>query len=242
MQPVQTETFSECQVCFADDANCKMKTCGHCNCCTDCMARHMEIKIKEDDVIPWICCPFPDCHAKVAPEHFNLITHERVREFCIIQYSKILQRNSLWVNCTSKNCKFGFLVYDANFSGRKQCKACNKNQLVTRNAEQDDSIKELLKSGAMRKCPKCGELTMKDKGLCNIINCGKCSVWWNWQTRETGNSQREMKNRARDRGTLWEPGELQYQQRLERTNPEEFRKLLERNGIKYDPNYRRGGR
>lgn len=27
---------------------------------------------------------------------------------------------------------------------------------------------------------------------------------------------------------------------LERSNPEEFRKLLERNGMKYDPNYVRG--
>ena len=73
-------------------------------------------------------------------------------------------------------------------------------------------------------------------------------------------------------GTLWEHGELQYQQvsnghRSQRThiarlwnqeltlpplfipcaqllqhqNPTEFKNLLERNGIKYDPHYRRGG-
>ena len=37
-------------------------------------------------------------------------------------------------------------------------------------------------------------------------------------------------------------GELQYQQQLERQNPSEFKALLERNGIKYNPNYVRGGR
>lgn len=36
-------------------------------------------------------------------------------------------------------------------------------------------------------------------------------------------------------------GELRYQQELERHNPSEFKALLERNGIKYNPNYVRGG-
>jgi hypothetical protein len=36
-------------------------------------------------------------------------------------------------------------------------------------------------------------------------------------------------------------GELSYQQELERNNLEEFKALLERNGIEYNPNYIRGG-
>jgi hypothetical protein len=36
-------------------------------------------------------------------------------------------------------------------------------------------------------------------------------------------------------------GELRYQQDLERSDPKAFKALLERNGIKYDPNYIRGG-
>ena len=69
------------------------------------------------------------------------------------------------------------------------------------------------------------------QGICNVIECAKCGVWWNWRTRETGKSGTDLKQRARAQGTLWEQGELHYQMDLERRNPEEFRKLLERNGM-----------
>lgn len=35
-------------------------------------------------------------------------------------------------------------------------------------------------------------------------------------------------------------GELEYQRNLQANNLEEFKALLERNGIKYNPNYIRG--
>jgi len=92
----------------------------------------------------------------------------------------------------------------------------------------------------MRRCPKCEFPTLKDKGICNVIQCSSCSIWWNWASRVTGNTSAELKNRARRDGTLWQPGELDYQRRLERENLPEFIALLARNGIKYDPNYRRG--
>ena len=67
-------------------------------------------------------------------------------------------------------------------------------------------------------------------------------MWWNWRTRETGKSGSELKQRARSMGTLWEAGELHYQMALEQSDPAAFKALLERNGMEYDPNYRRGGR
>lgn len=49
-----------------------------------------------------------------------------------------------------------------------------------------------------------------------------------------------MKDRARARGTMWEEGELAYQLRLQREDPEAFKALLARNGIEYKANYVRG--
>ncbi len=115
----------------------------------------------------------------------------------------------------------------------------------------------MIQSGQLRECPSCRHLTMKEKGLCNVIECAKCGIWWNWKTKEQGHNGKDLKQRARMNGSLWEPGkflqnfilslivlfsgELQYQQQLERNNPKEFKALLERNGVKYDPNYVRGG-
>jgi hypothetical protein len=118
-------------------------------------------------------------------------------------------------------------------------------------------FKKMIQSGQLRECPSCRHLTMKEKGLCNVIECAKCGIWWNWKTKEQGHNGKDLKQRARMNGSLWEPGkflqnfilslivlfsgELQYQQQLERNNPKEFKALLERNGVKYDPNYVRGG-
>jgi hypothetical protein len=120
------------------------------------------------------------------------------------------------------------------------------------------AFKQMIQSGELRECPTCRLLTLKEKGLCNVIECAKCGIWWNWRTKEQGHDGKHLKQRARMNGTLWEPGinyyksfvlfvkclflgELSYQQDLQRRNPTEFISLLERNGIKYNPNYVRGG-
>lgn len=77
--------------------------------------------------------------------------------------------------------------------------------------------------------------------MCNVINCGKCGVWWNFITLCTGRSSDELKALARSDGTLWNPGELEFQTQLQHTNLPAFIALLERNGQSYNPHYRRGG-
>ena len=123
---------------------------------------------------------------------------------------------------------------------RLKCTACGNTHNITKSSIIDPDLELLFKSGEMRKCPSCEWPTMKDKGMCNIMHCARCGIYWNWRTFETANNSKELKNRARNNATLWEPGELQYQANLQRTNLPEFIKLLERNGIKYDPNYIRG--
>lgn len=39
---------------------------------------------------------------------------------------------------------------------------------------------------------------------CNVMHCRNCDIFWNWRTAETGRSSHELKERARQRQTLWE--------------------------------------
>ena len=81
------------------------------------------------------------------------------------------------------------------------------HQVVSRNAiDQDKDLQQMLKDGIVRMCPSCKDPMMKDYGICNVIQCGQCSIWWNWKTRQTGSSSTELKLRARQAGVLWEPG------------------------------------
>jgi len=106
--------------------------------------------------------------------------------------------------------------------------------------QEDKVYKELIDNGTLRPCPKCSKVAAKDFGICNVIQCMHCGIWWNWATRDTGTNKDELKNKARRAGQLWLPGELEYQLQLQSEEPEKFKKLLESNGIKYDPNYVRG--
>lgn len=107
-------------------------------------------------------------------------------------------------------------------------------------SKPDDAMAEMIAAGTLRSCPVCNAWQMKDFGMCNIMQCHACQIWWNWSSRDFGKNQAEMKDRARARGTMWEEGELAYQLRLQREDPEAFKALLARNGIEYKANYVRG--
>jgi len=247
------QDWTACQVCFCDfddsDQGKLIVMSGHCThalICKSCFVQHLSIKIKDDDITPWIACPAPDCKAPVCCELlFAYLDVAQLYQFAQAFIRKHLARNGNWIKCHTKQCEFGWIVTDTNVSKkhRLKCSACNKKHTVCKDPmESDQAFNELIKSGVLRQCPKCKLPTIKDKGMCNIIHCGKCGMHWNWKTRETGTSSSMLKNKARVNGTLWEPGELAYQQQLQRSNLPEFIKLLERNGIKYDANYVRGTR
>lgn len=121
------------------------------------------------------------------------------------------------------------------------CGACGAAVQAERAAEAPDpAVAKMLADGTVRPCPACRLPTFKEYGICNVIHCEQCGVWWNWRSRDTGGSSQQLKDKARARGDLWEPGELQFQQTLQRSDPKAFKHLLERNGMTYDPHYRRG--
>eukprot|EP00937_MAST-01D_sp_MAST-1D-sp2_P003292 g3292.t1 len=141
-------------------------------------------------------------------------------------------------------CPGGFFVGAPGMAegARAACACCGTAATLRQPAggSSDEELSKMVAAGTMRGCPACRAMAFKEKGVCNVINCAQCGIWWNWRTLETGRSSRELKDRARASGTLWEPGELAFQQKLQRTDLPAFKALLERNGVRYDPRYVRG--
>jgi hypothetical protein len=153
---------------------------------------------------------------------------------------------------SSPACPFGFVLAPAwTAAGKakdklKKCDHCGELQIVVNKSAHmaavahDPGMQAMLDAGTLRPCPQCDALNMKDYGLCNVLQCHTCQIWWNWESRATGKSAQALKDLARRTGTMWLPGELQYNTTLQRTNLPAFIDLLKRNGVEYDPNFVRG--
>lgn len=277
-----------CLVCYCDfepdSPAVKVSGCGHTTACQTCFTEYLKHRIKDKDILPYIPCPAENCHVALQPKNLygNGVSDDVLRTLMVTHLVKLLARENNWVECTQKNCSFGFLLppqaekdkqedSDAFMKAvaqqweknqgkgilrkgnlgkvsvqskkiqKKKCNVCGTSQIVKRKTQVlDPSFKKMLEEGKIRPCPKCKHLTMKEYGICNVIQCAKCSIWWNWKSRETGTSSRQLKQRARMNGSLWMPGELNFQRDLQQKDPQKFKDLLERNGMKYNPNYVRG--
>lgn len=210
--------------------------CQHNQVCTTCMSGHVQSKVTSADVAAWVSCPHPTCTTPLHPTvlcYPGLLTSDLQLLLLLGYLTKLLSRSTAFVRCSTSQCPYGFLCLAKTGKESRACPVCHKEQSVERGGEGelDESFKKMIALGTLRACPTCSHYTLKEKGICNVIECAKCGVWWNWRTRETGKSGSELKQRARAMGTLWEQGELQYQMELERRNPNEFKALLERNGM-----------
>ncbi|CAF0994339.1 unnamed protein product [Didymodactylos carnosus] len=248
-QPLGQLSFSICQICLDPQSKplIEMITCRHQVICRDCYQQYLSIRIRDGEVMPWIPCPGEVCPIPLSCQNLiydGQLSVEQLLEFCQVHMSKKLNRNENFVPCTTQSCYGGFLQLGQSKKEQVTCRVCKQEQTIEKGkvGDLDDTFKNMIVKGVLRECPSCKHLTLKEKGLCNVIECAKCSIWWNWATREMGHDARDLKERARMHGTLWEPGELLYQLDLQRRNPEEFKALLERNGIQYDPNYVRGSK
>jgi len=239
-------TFPACQICLDEsESMVTMKACGHRVICSNDFNQYLSIRIRDGDILPWIPCPGESCSVPCHADNITQdgrLTYWELLSFLTKYMIKKLSRNENFITCIQCE-KGGFLQIGPPKKQQVTCPICNAKQTIEKGADGDldISFKKMIKKGDLRECPTCRHLTLKEKGVCNVIQCAKCGIWWNWRTREQGHNGKDLKQRARINGTLWEPGELRYQQELERKNPKEFKALLERNGIKYDPNYIRGG-
>ncbi|CAF3388288.1 unnamed protein product [Rotaria socialis] len=238
--------FPYCQICYdQEEPVITMNACGHRVICPDDFHQYLSTRIRDSDLLPWIPCPAEVCSVPCDAKNIiedGRLTHAELLSFITTYMLKKLSRNENFITCIQCQ-QGGFLQFGEPRKQEVTCQICNIKQTIEKGTDGDLDItfKQMIQSGHIRECPTCRLLTLKEKGLCNVIECAKCGIWWNWRTREQGHNGKDLKQRARTNGTLWEPGELWYQQDLERNNPAEFKALLERNGIKYDPHYVRGG-
>eukprot|EP00494_Astrolonche_serrata_P027130 UN27393 len=143
----KSQNTEACGVCYCEFENdaVKMKTCGHTTCCDSCFVQYVKIRIKDDDVMPWIPCPEEDCRGNI--DVTQIIQHcdvETLNKLIHLLCSKNLIRNSRWVGCKTDKCECGFLVPD-DYKGKMKCQICGTKQKVSHDVLEDDSMKELLK-------------------------------------------------------------------------------------------------
>lgn len=249
--PVSSETPDDaCVVCGhvftgEDDPVGAVMACGHRTLCVLDWHCWLRERIESSSLFPWMTCPADLCQSFVAPGVFAA-THvpaELLMRMLVEIVKRRLARQADWVPCAGDDCASGFLLTPDEQERVATCEVCAHAQTAVRpvRAGDDDGLQALIADGTMRLCPVCEYPAMKEYGICNVLQCFSCQVWWNWRTRVTGATQDELKAQARDTCTLWEPGELAFQMDLQRRDKKAFIALLERNGQKYDPNYRRGG-
>lgn len=245
--------LDECAVCNEEFDSSMQQTpviltnCGHRMICTECFNQYIAVKMQSGEFNNhWILCPSVDCRVPVSAEDIltqgSELTPVELLQFCRCYMYRKLARNENFISCRTTNCLSGWLQFGKAIQQTVVCSVCHLSQVIEKgkDGELDQEFKTMITKGLLRECPQCSHLTLKEMGICNVINCAKCNTWWNWRTRECGNSSRELKERARQQNTLWEENELQYQQQLEQSNPTEFKALLERNGMKYNAQYQRG--
>ena len=183
-----------CQCCFMefdDDSKRVIMKC-HNNFCEDCVRRWISIKVRDNEVKPYIQCLSDKCHEPLSYDILNKYMDTSSKEKFIKYFSyKTLIKYQFFKQCKTYNCQEGVL-FDPT-SGReitdktKCCNQCNETHDYSyKNEASTEAFKKLIEDNIIRLCPSCSAPTTKDRLSCNVITCSNCLIFWNWETRKTG--------------------------------------------------------
>ena len=218
---------------------------GNSAICLVCLQEHIKCKINEGEVTPWIrspCYNFTNqpltpgnvlllLDATPSPNHrseHRKLIHNFIKVYCRQIAQQHLKEDFLV--CTE--CEFGLCK-----SQNPTIQHCPNCSVELPTIVIDDTMQKMLDNGSMRKSSCCGQLHHKQYGVCNVIQCQGCNMYFNWNSNDFGKDSKELKQKARDANTLWQPGEQEYQANLRATDEQAFIELLKSNGVDYDPNY-----
>ena len=157
-----------------------MPTCGHDRVCNTCLAAYLTSRISSNDVAAWIPCPHPDCSAPIPPAvlvHPGLLPPNVLLLLLQSFLIKSLSRSTAFLPCTTSLCPYAFLSL-SSAEVRLTCPLCHQAQSVQRGKQPplDPSFQAMVNAGTLRGCPACNHWTMKEKGICNVLECAKCGV------------------------------------------------------------------
>lgn len=198
MAPIRlnTDIKDVCQCCFMEfDEDCgRVDLKCHRNFCEDCVRRWIMIKVRDNEVKPYIQCLSDKCHHPLPYEILNKLMDKGSKDKFIKYFSyKTLIKYQFFKQCKTYNCQEGVL-FNPNTSKEhnsktKHCNKCNEtHEYIFKSNLISEEFKELIKKNIIRLCPSCSAPSTKDRQSCNVITCVNCSIYWNWETRVTGPS------------------------------------------------------
>ena len=195
-----------CQCCFMEfDEECgRVPMKCHGNFCEDCVKRWIMIKIRDNEVKPYIQCLSDECHHPIPYDVLNKYMDKGSKEKFIKYFSyKTLIKYGFFKQCKTYNCQEGVL-FNPNTSKEQnskthQCNKCNeKHKYDFKSNLISEDFKELIEKNIIRLCPSCSAPSTKDRKSCNVIFCSNCSVYWNWETRVTGPTYKSVYKNEKD--------------------------------------------
>ena len=185
-QPRPAAEATECAVCmeeFGDGAARQpfrlQAGCGHGILCRRCTQEYCAQKVKDRECFPWLTCPVAECKQRIAPRDLVRLIDDTDGAEVSLPIRFIVARPQdggvpEWVLARRSPARLVFLL-TAKADGSSVVKSVAEPTPKAKENRSRSVIQRLIADQAIRPCPKCGRQSMKDRGVCNVIQCMKCS-------------------------------------------------------------------